>query len=147
MARHENLPRDFPVTVKGYSRIHAWLFHNIYDWAGQNRFVDTGRAGSPFCRAQFIAPEMAKRFDAIHAENSLRGSHRDAFAARAGEHACELNAIHPFLDGNGRTLRGFLETLALQAGMNLILRGSARMSGTGLPLSAFSALTTGRCAM
>jgi cell filamentation protein len=46
----------------------------------------------------------------------LRGLAPDRFAARAAEHLNELNAIHAFLDGNGRTQRAFLEILAEQAG-------------------------------
>jgi cell filamentation protein len=59
---------------------------------------------------------MEKRFAAINAENSLRGLTREQFAERAAEHICELNAIHPFLDGNGRTQRAFLQILGKQAG-------------------------------
>jgi cell filamentation protein len=59
---------------------------------------------------------MDARFAAINAENNLRGLSPHQFAARAAEHICELNAIHCFLDGNGRTQRAFLEILARQAG-------------------------------
>ena len=59
---------------------------------------------------------MKKRFAAINAENNLCGLDANGFAARAAEHISELNAIHPFLDGNGRALRAFLEILAERAG-------------------------------
>ncbi len=81
---------------------------------------DTGRTG-PFCKAEFIAAEMDKRFAAINGENNLRGLDAATFAARAAEHIGELNAIHPFLDGNGRALRAFLENLAEQAGHHIDL--------------------------
>jgi len=64
---------------------------------------------------------MDKRFAALHAEDHLRGLPPERFAARAAEHICELNAIHPFLDGNGRALRAFLEVLARQAGHHIDL--------------------------
>jgi cell filamentation protein len=64
---------------------------------------------------------MDKRFAAINAEDNLRGLTAEQFAARAAEHSCELNAIHPFLDGNGRTQRAFLEVLAKQAGHRIDL--------------------------
>ena len=113
--RAETLRRDLPISVEGFRAIHRHIFENIYDWAGEYRFVATGRTG-PFCRPEFIAPEMEKRFSAIHAENDLRGLAFEDFAARAAEHVNELNAIHPFLDGNGRTTRAFLEILAERAG-------------------------------
>jgi fido (protein-threonine AMPylation protein) len=64
---------------------------------------------------------MHKRFAAINAENNLRGLTADQFAARSAEHTCELNAVHPFLDGNGRAQRAFLELLAEQAGHEIDL--------------------------
>jgi cell filamentation protein len=57
----------------------------------------------------------------INNEDNLRGLTREQFAARAAEHMCELNTIHPFLDGNGRTQRAFLEMLAKQAGHDIDL--------------------------
>jgi cell filamentation protein len=80
--------------------------------AGQYRGVTTGRGAAAFCRAEFIEAEMSKRFAAIDAEHDLRGLATDRFAARAAEHLDELNAIHPFLDGNGRPQRAFLEMRA-----------------------------------
>ena len=96
------------------------MLQDIYDWAGQYRRVDTGRTG-PFCKAEFIAPQMDSRFAAINAENNLRGLDAMQFAERAAEHISELNAIHPFLDGNGRGQRAFLEILAGQAGHEIDL--------------------------
>jgi len=64
---------------------------------------------------------MNKRFAAIKGENNLRGLTAEQFATRAAEHINEINAIHPFLDGNGRALRAFLEALAHQAGHQIDL--------------------------
>jgi cell filamentation protein len=114
------LPHNLPITVQGYCEIHRYILQDVYDWAGEYRTVTTGR-GAPFCKAEFIAPEMDKRFAAIKAEDNLRGLTADQFSARAAEHTCELNAIHPFLDGNGRTQRAFLEMLAEQAGHEIDL--------------------------
>jgi cell filamentation protein len=118
--RLEMLPHDLPITVDGYREIHRYMLKDVYDWAGEYRTVTTGR-GAPFCKAEFIAAEMDKRFAAINAENNLRGRAPGDFATRAAEHSCELNAIHPFLDGNGRTQRAFLEVLAEQAGHRIEL--------------------------
>jgi cell filamentation protein len=52
-------------------------------------------------------------------KNSLRGIDAEDLAARAAEHAVELNAIKPFREGNGRTLRAFLFLLAWQAGHDI----------------------------
>ena len=118
--RAETLPLDLPITVEGYREIHRYMFQDLYDWAGEYRTVNTGRTG-PFCKADYIAVEMDKRFATIDAEDNLRGLTSDQFATRTAEHINELNAIHPFLDGNGRALRAFLEILALQAGHEINL--------------------------
>jgi cell filamentation protein len=136
------LPRNLPVTPKGYREIHRYMLQDVYDWAGQDRWIDTGRTG-PFCKAEYIIPELKKRFAAINAENDLRGLDADAFAVRAAVHISELNAVHPFLDGNGRALRAFLEILADRAGHPIDL---ARIDGMRPRSPAFTSRITIPCA-
>jgi cell filamentation protein len=119
--RIETLPEDFPITPEGYRAIHRYLFQDVYDWAGEYRVVDIARADSLFCLVPYIGQELAKRFVAIRSENNLGGLGAGDFAERAAEHIIELNAIHPFREGNGRTLRGFLFVLARQAGHDIKL--------------------------
>ncbi len=118
--RLETLPHNLPITVASYREIHRYMLQDVYDWAGEYRTVDTGRTG-PFCKAEYIDRYMDARFAAINADDNLRGLTPEQFAARAAEHICELNAIHCFLDGNGRTQRAFLEILAGQAGHEIDL--------------------------
>jgi cell filamentation protein len=117
--RIETLPEDIPITAEGYREIHRHIFQDVYDWAGQDRVVDIARTEDLFCLASYIDRELAKRFAAIQGENSLRGLSADEFAARAAEHLSELNAIHPFREGNGRTQRAFLFILGRQAGYDI----------------------------
>jgi len=119
VSRIETLPTDFPISPDGYRAIHRYLFQDIYDWAGEYRVVDIARAENLFCLAPYIAQELAKRFKVIQAESNLCGLSAREFAARAAEHVIELNAIHPFREGNGRTLRAFLFVLARQAGLDI----------------------------
>jgi cell filamentation protein len=125
------LRHDLPITVDGFREVHRYVFQDAYDWAGEYRTVNTGRTG-PFCKAEYIAIELERRLAAINAENNLRGLAPDEFAARAAEHMCELNAIHPFLDGNGRALRAFLEMLAPRPGTRSTSRASIPTAGTRL---------------
>ncbi len=117
--RIETLPDDFPITPEGYCAIHRYLFQDIYDWAGECRVVDIARTDNLFCLVPYIARELAKLFDVIRSENYLRGLGTADFAERAAEHVIELNAIHPFREGNGRALRAFLFVLARQAGHDI----------------------------
>jgi cell filamentation protein len=55
----------------------------------------------------------------LKAENYLRGLSPEAFAVRAGHYLGEINAVHPFREGNGRAQREFIRTLAVSAGHRL----------------------------
>ena len=118
--RLEHLPRDIPLTYAGFCSIHRYVFEPVFAWAGQIRTVDIAKADM-FCLARFIEPQMRRRFAALQAENELRGLDVAAFIERAAEHIAELNAIHPFREGNGRTLRAFLEMLCERAGYPIAL--------------------------
>ena len=109
------LPPSFAIPPAGFRAIHRYLLQDVYEWAGKYRWVNTGRT-APFCKFEFIPGEMDRRFAAVRLDKWLRGLAPETFAERAAEHVNELNAIHPFLDGNGRTQRAFLEVLARQAG-------------------------------
>jgi cell filamentation protein len=117
--RAETLPPDMPITADGYRGIHRHIFQDVYDWAGKGRTVDISGHGTFFLSVDLIASELENRFAKINAENNLQHLGRVRFAARAAEHTCELNTIHPFREGNGRTLRAFLDILARQAGHRL----------------------------
>jgi fido (protein-threonine AMPylation protein) len=115
------LPHNLPITADGYREIHRYIFQDVYEWAGQDRTIDLC-SGSILCsRPGFIDRDLDKCFEAINAEDDLRGLTADQFAARAAEHISELNAIHPFREGNGRTMRAFLGVLAEQAGHEIDL--------------------------
>ena len=115
-AQAETMLRDVPLTYAGYRSIHRHLFGRIYDWAGEERTVELAKGNSVFCLVPYITQQMHRRFELLRTENGLKGLGRETFARRAAEHIGEINAIHPFREGNGRTQRAFLECLALQAG-------------------------------
>jgi cell filamentation protein len=120
--RMEKLPAGIPIAADGFLAIHRHIFQNIYEWAGRIRTVDIAKNDDMFCRVFFIERELEKRFKSIQAEDCLRGLTVDAFAQRAAFHISELNAIHPFREGNGRTTRAFLEILAEHAGHPIEIR-------------------------
>lgn len=106
---------------KAFRDIHKALFGKVYDWAGQTRTVDIAKESTYFCRAEYIDREMRDRFAALARANHLRGLDAAGFAARAAEHISEINAIHPFREGNGRTMTVYLQRLARYAGHDLDL--------------------------
>jgi cell filamentation protein len=97
-------------------RIHHHIFQDVYSWAGQFRIVDIQKEGEFwFCRHEFIPEALAELFDKLKAENNLRNRDHHEFGARAGYYLTELNAIHPFREGNGRAQREFIRELGLHA--------------------------------
>ena len=105
-----------PLTVAGYQAVHRHVFGDLYAWAGELRTVRIAKGRTMFCYPEFIAKEMAKLFTVLAAASGFRGLVLPEFAARAAHHIAELNAIHPFREGNGRTMRLHLAQLARQAG-------------------------------
>jgi cell filamentation protein len=104
-----------------YRAIHRHLFQDVFDWAGRLRTVRVAKGGSMFCYPEHIDGEMRKLFGRLRAERFLRGLSADEFARRSAHALSELNAIHPFREGNGRTQLTYLTLLAAHAGHPLAL--------------------------
>lgn len=86
-----------------YRAIHHHFFQDVYDWAGEPRRIRTAKGGNRFCHPEYIEREMEKLFAALAAENHLMdASDITKFSERAAHYIAELNAIHPFREGNGR---------------------------------------------
>lgn len=98
--------------------IHRRIFGDVYDWAGQIRTVAISK-GSPFCLPQYIETAAAGIFRSLRDENFLRGLDREAFVGRLTYYLGEVNAVHPFREGNGRSQRAFFGQLARDAGFTL----------------------------
>jgi cell filamentation protein len=106
----------FPATADGYRALHKHLFQDLYDWAGQDRTVNIAKGGSSFAAVPYLARELDKLFADAGTKNGFRGISRDEFFDRLGNHINEINAIHPFREGNGRAMRHHAAQLARDAG-------------------------------
>ena len=114
--RLETLPSLNPASVAGYKQLHRYIFQDVYAWAGRYRTVDIGKSGYIFCRPAYIEREMTLRFSLIRDfARRLHNFDTTEFVRHLATHVCELNAIHPFREGNGRTLRGFIEYMCGRA--------------------------------
>jgi len=99
--------------------IHRHFFGEIYGWAGQTRTVDISKSNSLFCRAAFIEQTIHKLFNQLQKEQYLQGLEKPLFCKKIAHYFNEINAVHPFREGNGRTLRVFIGLLAQHAGYTL----------------------------
>ena len=96
--------------------IHRYLFGDVYEWAGQLRTVDIGKGGHLFAHHAHIACAAAPIFRQLAEEKCLAGLDPATFSRRAAYYLGELNALHPFREGNGRAQREFVSHLAHAAG-------------------------------
>jgi cell filamentation protein len=115
---------DNPIKIKGIDslfEIHKHLFQDLYAWAGKKRKVEISKDGKQF-------------FPTTHFDNALRyidqliadfkkipKDDKRQLAEKLAEILDNVNYLHPFREGNGRTQREFLRLLALEKGLTLNL--------------------------
>lgn len=114
----EPLP-DGSLDFAHYRAIHHYLFQDVYQWAGEIRTVRMSKGGNPFCFPENINGQANKLFGALQSADHLRNLHARAFAERAAHFLAELNAIHAFREGNGRSQLTYFALLADYAGYPL----------------------------
>ena len=99
--------------------IHKFLFNDIYEWAGEIRTVNISK-GNSFCQALYIEQEIEKVFVNLKKEKFLDGvTEKSDLAKRLSYYMGEINAVHPFREGNGRTQRLFITYLDRRQGWDL----------------------------
>ena len=104
-----------------YCQIHHHLFQDIYAWAGDYRTICIAKGGNWFCYPEHISSQMHDLFAALKANQYLENMAQEEFTKSAAKLLSDLNAIHPFRDGNGRTQLIFLNLLAENAGHDIYL--------------------------
>jgi len=99
-----------------YRRIHHHLFQDVYEWAGQYRTVRTSKGGNAFCYPEHIPAQMDALFRSMRSGQEFAEKSRSEFLNAATRFLGELNAIHPFREGNGRAQLAFLGLIGATAG-------------------------------
>ena len=95
-------------------KIHKYIFGDVYAWAGELRHVNIAK-GNQFCLAQNLEQYAASIFGKLEREHYLIGA-GDTIPYRLAYYLSEINVLHPFREGNGRTQRLFIMYLANIAG-------------------------------
>ena len=89
-----------PGTVECLQQIHAYIFGGLYDFAGQIRTKTIWKDGTLFCRAEYLHENLMK-IEAMP-ENTFDG---------IADKYIEMNVAHPFMEGNGRSTRIWLDLI------------------------------------
>ncbi len=87
-------------TVKGLQQIHGYLFGGLYDFAGQIRTLNIAKSGFQFAMARFL-PETLQKIEKMP----------DSTFDEIADKYVEMNVAHPFMEGNGRTMRIWLDLI------------------------------------
>lgn len=96
--------------------LHHYLFQDVYDWAGQLRTIDITKGGNRFANFAYIESAARPIFKTLADEDYLAGLGAEKFSERAAHYLGEINALHPFREGNGRAQREFISQLAYKNG-------------------------------
>lgn len=107
--------------LKHLQAIHKAIFSEIYDWAGKIRTVDIAKSNL-FCRVQFLDSYSKDIFGRLKEDRFLIGLDRKQAIKKLAEYMGDINALHPFREGNGRTQRQFIAYLAKGTGFEIDFR-------------------------
>lgn len=108
--------------VKHINAIHQYLFEDIYPFAGKLRTENIAKGVFRFAEWEYIEPELERLLNELKQENYLDKLPKEKLAERLAYYFSELNVLHPYREGNGRTTREFIRELALKNGYILDLR-------------------------
>lgn len=142
LAELANDPIQGAFDFKHLQAIHSHLFSDIYTMAGKIRTVNIAKGGSVFCYVENIARMQQQIFDKLKQDNFLKGLNKEHFAQKLAALSGDLNALHPFRDGNGRAIRCFLIQLSNEAGYELLFEDIEKEELLNADIAAFSGETS-----
>ena len=100
--------------VQHLNAIHTYLFEDIYPFAGKFRNENIAKGVFRFAEWEYIESELNNLLTKLKNENYLEGISKENLANRLAFYLSELNVLHPYREGNGRTIREFIRELALK---------------------------------
>lgn len=101
--------------VSEFKKLHKYLFSDIYEWAGEFRQCDISKGSTRFCNWLYIEKEASRLERWVFPEGFSDVTRNIAIT---GLYA-DLNVLHPFRDGNGRTTRLYIELLLSNFGIEV----------------------------
>ncbi|WP_422481533.1 Fic/DOC family protein [Pleomorphochaeta sp. DL1XJH-081] len=111
-------PQEWKFDFDHLKTLHARLFDDIYPFAGMVRYIPITRS-TIFCLPQYISSVAQDIFNKLRDEHYLRNQELDEFVDNLAYFMAEVHALHPFLDGNTRTMRLFFQQLSHAAGWRI----------------------------
>ena len=89
-----------PGTIECLQQIHAYIFGGLYDFAGKIRTKTISKGGTIFCRAEYLMQNL----------EMIEKMPQATFDEITNKYV-EMNMAHPFMEGNGRSTRIWLDLI------------------------------------
>lgn len=104
-----------------FKSLHRITFESLYDWAGEYRSFNMAKGESRFCQGAYVDDQSKEIFSKLLNDEVLWSSEdKDVFAQRMAFHKCEIIALHPFPELNGRITRMFFDLIAFSRAYEFI---------------------------
>ena len=114
----DETPIDDGFGFEHFKKIHEFLLCDLYEWAGQVRTVDISKKRTKFLDAASIEGIGTKCFAKVK-DGYFENLSFDEFVKRIAEFYNDVNYIHPFREGNGRTQRIYFTQLIRHYGYDI----------------------------
>ena len=114
----ERTPLEGNFDFNHYKRIHEFLFSDLYEWAGTVRTVEISKKRTKFIESKLIESSAERIFSRVK-RGSFCNLSTDNFAAEIAAFYNDVNYLHPFREGNGRTQRVYFTQLIRHLGYDI----------------------------
>jgi cell filamentation protein len=121
---HYDLDESTTFDEEYLCKTHYLIFSSLFDWAGQYRSVNISKGESMFCPYMNLDKFSRDIFTKLKNDNYLKDFEglfkKDEFVEKLSCYMCELIVLHPFNEGNGRSLRLFVDMIVTYNGYEYI---------------------------
>lgn len=120
---HKRLSDSTIFDEKYFKGLHKKTFGKLYSFAGKYRTVNISKGYTTFCQVRFLDQTSKEIFTRLKLDNYLRNydlKSKEEFARKISFYMCELIALHPFFELNGRVTRLFFDMIATYNGYEYV---------------------------
>lgn len=120
---HQNLSENTKFDEQYFLLLHKKTFEDLYGFAGKYRTVNISKGHSTFCQVRFLEQASEGVFTELKKDKFLKNytdKPKELFAQKISYYMCELIALHPFPELNGRITRLFFDMIATFNGYEYI---------------------------
>lgn len=136
----ERAPVEGAFDLAHLREIHRRLYQDVWEWAGQVRTVVITKGSSTFLHPSRIEMAFANIHETLRDAALLNDPNisHDDFVKQTANLLEQVNYVHPFREGNGRTQRAYLDQIAALSGRTLAWRNIGRIENERASVRAFN---------